>query len=102
VENGGDVTVSGSLGGHTLQGFEDLAPEHGASKKLLLNVAAAGFQIPTDIQKHAIPCILAKHDLYAIAPTGSGKTLAFLIPSVQPFTVPDICLSDTFKCSPRK
>jgi hypothetical protein len=88
LEIGDEVSVSGSLGGQALQGFEELATRHAGSNNLLRNIAAAGFQCPTDIQRHAIPCMLARHDIYAIAPTGSGKTLAFLVPSARPHICP--------------
>lgn len=35
----------------------------------------------TPVQEHAIPQLLAGHDVIATARTGSGKTLAFLIPA---------------------
>ncbi|WP_353543050.1 DEAD/DEAH box helicase [Deinococcus xinjiangensis] len=35
----------------------------------------------TPVQEHAIPQLLAGHDVVATARTGSGKTLAFLIPA---------------------
>ena len=64
-------------------GFHDLALRFKCSKKLLASVAAAGFQQPTCVQRHAMPCILQGLDLFCIAPTGSGKTLAFLLPGVR-------------------
>ncbi|NGX62151.1 MAG: DEAD-box ATP-dependent RNA helicase CshA [Chlamydiae bacterium] len=39
-----------------------------------------GYENPTPIQKHAIPAILQKKDLIALAETGSGKTAACAIP----------------------
>lgn len=78
--NGEVVSVTGSRGVQPLAGFESLAAERACHQRLLQNVARAGFQTPTTIQRHAIPCMLAQRDLYAIAPTGSGKTIAFLLP----------------------
>lgn len=39
-----------------------------------------GYEHPTPIQEHAIPKILEKKDLIALAETGSGKTAACAIP----------------------
>lgn len=77
------ATVSGSHCPSPFSGFADLSVKLGCKRKLLENVAAMRFEEPTCVQRHAIPCILAKRDLFVIAPTGSGKTLAFLLPGAQ-------------------
>jgi ATP-dependent RNA helicase RhlE len=50
---------------------------------LLRGVATLGFDVPTPIQKAAIPPALEGRDLLACAMTGSGKTAAFALPIVQ-------------------
>ena len=42
-----------------------------------------GYTIPTEIQKQAIPPLLAGRDLLGCAQTGTGKTAAFAIPILQ-------------------
>jgi ATP-dependent RNA helicase RhlE len=59
--------------------FEDY-PIAAAIKR---NLAAAGFNRPTDIQFKAIPCILKGEDVLAVAQTGTGKTAAFAIPVID-------------------
>ena len=56
--------------------FEDSAFE----PAIKVNLANAGFKRPTDIQFKAIPPILRREDVLAIAQTGTGKTAAFVIP----------------------
>ncbi len=51
--------------------------------KLLRAVEASGFVKPTDIQRDAIPVVLAGRDLMASAQTGTGKTAAFVLPALQ-------------------
>ena len=56
--------------------FEDSAFEPAIKN----NLATAGFKRPTDIQFKAIPPVLRREDVLAIAQTGTGKTAAFVIP----------------------
>ncbi|XP_068766163.1 probable ATP-dependent RNA helicase DDX52 [Struthio camelus] len=60
--------------------FEQLQREYKIHPKIMENIKAAGFQVPTPIQMQAIPVMLHGRELLASAPTGSGKTLAFCIP----------------------
>jgi ATP-dependent RNA helicase DDX54/DBP10 len=46
-------------------------------------VKAKGFNVPTPIQRKAIPLLLEGRDIVACSRTGSGKTAAFLIPLVN-------------------
>ena len=59
--------------------FKDL----NLNSKLLRAVEASGFVTPTDIQREAIPVVLAGRDLMASAQTGTGKTAAFVLPALQ-------------------
>ncbi|MFN6380624.1 MAG: DEAD/DEAH box helicase [Flavobacteriales bacterium] len=56
--------------------FEDLK----LTRQFLDAVAEAGYTDPTDIQRLAIPRIMAGQDLIGIAQTGTGKTAAYVLP----------------------
>jgi ATP-dependent RNA helicase RhlE len=59
--------------------FENL----GLEAELLRAVKAQGYDIPTPIQRLAIPVVLEGHDVLARAQTGTGKTAAFTLPMLQ-------------------
>jgi ATP-dependent RNA helicase DeaD len=42
-----------------------------------------GYEIPTDVQREAIPKTLDDHDLVVMSRTGTGKTAAFGVPIVE-------------------
>ncbi len=52
----------------------------GLSDILLNNLVNSGYETPTAIQQRAIPYILQRRDVVAIAQTGTGKTAAFCLP----------------------
>jgi ATP-dependent RNA helicase RhlE len=56
--------------------FNDL----GLAEPLLRAVREQGYEIPTPIQRKAIPAVLAGGDLLAGAQTGTGKTAGFVLP----------------------
>jgi len=57
--------------------------EFGFSDSLLEGLNAIGFKEATPIQEQAIPIILQKKDVLAVAQTGTGKTAAFLLPILE-------------------
>jgi superfamily II DNA/RNA helicase len=56
--------------------------------QLLKAIDATGFSEPTDIQRKAIPEVLAGRDLMASAQTGTGKTAAFVLPALERLLTP--------------
>ncbi len=51
--------------------------------RLRQNIRELGFEVPTPIQRKAIPSILEGRDVIGLAQTGTGKTAAFAIPIFQ-------------------
>jgi len=60
----------------TYQTFSELA----LCEPILRSLKEAGYETPTPIQQQAIPLLLERRDLVAIAQTGTGKTAAFSLP----------------------
>ncbi len=63
-------------------------PEHKFSDfdindRLMKNILAHGYELPTPIQDKAIPHALLGQDVVGLAATGTGKTAAFLIPLID-------------------
>lgn len=52
----------------------------GLCTKLLNTVAEKGYTKPSPIQQEAIPAVLSRRDVIAIAQTGTGKTASFSLP----------------------
>jgi ATP-dependent RNA helicase DeaD len=55
----------------------------GLDQRLVDAVAALGYEEPTDIQREAIPPLLAGRDVLGQAATGTGKTAAFALPMLS-------------------
>ncbi|MFQ5889974.1 MAG: DEAD/DEAH box helicase [Gemmatimonadota bacterium] len=55
----------------------------GLSGSLLEAVRRQGYEVPTPIQREAIPPALAGQDILGCAQTGTGKTAAFVLPLLQ-------------------
>jgi ATP-dependent RNA helicase RhlE len=55
----------------------------GLSEAILRAIRDSGYRQPTEVQRKAIPEILAGNDVMAAAQTGTGKTAAFCLPMLQ-------------------
>lgn len=60
-------------------GFQSM----GLSYPIYSGIIQKGYKIPTPIQRKAIPVIMERRDIVAMARTGSGKTAAFIIPLLE-------------------
>ncbi len=57
--------------------------DFGLNPKLLRGIYSCGFEVPSDIQKKAIPHVLKQKDVIGQAQSGTGKTGAFTISAIQ-------------------
>jgi ATP-dependent RNA helicase DDX52/ROK1 len=69
------IKVSGYDPAPPLRSFKQLVTKHAVPSGLVRILHKSGFDQPTPIQRQAVPVLLAKRELLAVAPTGSGKTL---------------------------
>lgn len=60
-------------------GFKEL----GLSDERLAAVEALGWEVPTPIQRKAMPAALEGGDVVGVAQTGTGKTGAFMLPAIE-------------------
>ncbi len=60
-----------------------LFTDFGLHSSLLKAIETLNYTEPYPIQKEAIPAIINKRDVLAIAPTGSGKTVSYALPLLQ-------------------
>lgn len=77
-----EVDLSESLSTYDWSTFErfDELPISAKTKSGLLK---AGYEKPTDIQRHSLAYSLNGSDVLGAAKTGSGKTVAFIIPMLE-------------------
>lgn len=55
----------------------------GLCDELLKSLVEQGYLFPSAVQTKAIPAVLSKRDVLAVAQTGTGKTAAFTLPMLQ-------------------
>lgn len=67
--------VRGNVSGHDAPNPINSFEESSLRTILKENIKRSGYNIPTPVQKYAIPIIMAGRDLMACAQTGSGKTV---------------------------
>jgi ATP-dependent RNA helicase DDX52/ROK1 len=85
------IRVAGGDAPALLESFEALAlfgggggngGNNGVPRRVLDNLATAGWDAPTPVQRQVIPALMRGREVFGIAPTGSGKTLAYALPIV--------------------
>src|SRR5262245_18339923 len=60
----------------------------GLDPSLLENLSPLGYAEPRQVQREAIPAVIAGGDLLVSSQTGSGKTAAFVLPGLQRLRTP--------------
>ena len=78
-----DNQLSVSVRGENIPPAITKFEEAGLGSVLVSNIRRAGYEVPTPVQRHGIPILMAARDLMACAQTGSGKTAAFLFPIIS-------------------
>lgn len=73
------ISVDGNDVPTPIKNFDEIFEKYNFPEKTI-DVIKNLYENLTPVQMQAIPVILNKRDLIAIAPTGSGKTLSFVLP----------------------
>ncbi|CAG9310613.1 unnamed protein product [Blepharisma stoltei] len=76
------ISVDGSDIPEPIKSFEEIFNNYNFPENTQ-KVIGELYENLTPVQMQAIPCILNKRDLIAIAPTGTGKTLSFALPLIS-------------------
>merc|ERR1719382_906097 len=75
-------TIGGNGSEQPIETFRDACEKFDFPESLVASIEKCGYDVPTPVQKHAIPAVSSGSDVMVTAQTGSGKTAAFLIPIV--------------------
>eukprot|EP00933_Yihiella_yeosuensis_P080139 TRINITY_DN9354_c0_g4_i1.p1 TRINITY_DN9354_c0_g4~~TRINITY_DN9354_c0_g4_i1.p1 ORF type:complete len:573 (+),score=130.52 TRINITY_DN9354_c0_g4_i1:68-1786(+) len=79
-----NVEVQGGTGEEeAVESFQDCCDRFELPDALTANIDRCGYSVPTPVQKHSMPAVLAGSDVMVSAQTGSGKTAAFLVPIIS-------------------
>eukprot|EP01103_Thecamoeba_quadrilineata_P004463 TRINITY_DN141_c0_g1_i1.p1 TRINITY_DN141_c0_g1~~TRINITY_DN141_c0_g1_i1.p1 ORF type:complete len:591 (-),score=120.27 TRINITY_DN141_c0_g1_i1:27-1742(-) len=83
------IYVKGTDAPDPVASFDELLDNKMIRKYLHKNILNAEFSSPTPIQMQAIPIMIKRRDLVALAPTGSGKTLSYVAPMLAILKKPE-------------
>jgi len=75
-------TIGGTGNEQPMESFQDACEKFDIPEGLAASIERCGYDVPTPVQKYAIPAVAAGADVMVTAQTGSGKTAAFLIPII--------------------
>ena len=79
------IKVTGGTAPSPLASFDELGVVYKCSKRLLAKLEEHGWHEPTPIQRQAIPVLLKRRELFAIAPTGGEAwSAASILKPVKP------------------
>ncbi len=75
------IRVTGGKAPAPLASFADLGGTYKCSKRLVAKLEELGWHEPTAIQRQAIPALLERQELFAVAPTGEAHLFATEVPA---------------------
>ena len=83
ASDGADLPALNDVSLPQTEGEPQKFTELNLSDKTMKSIQEMGFETMTEIQRRAIPPLMAGRDVLGAAKTGSGKTLSFLIPAIE-------------------